>query len=54
MLDRYAYSDDGSEEFDKEDSLMLIKPSPVATKEVSEMRSVLQSEDGDLEEDKTE
>lgn len=32
----------------------LIKPSPVATKEVSEMRSVLQSEDGDLEEDKTE
>lgn len=51
---RYAYSDDGSEEFDKEDSLMLIKPSPVATKEVSEMRSVLQSEDGDLEEDKTE
>ncbi|CAI9267611.1 unnamed protein product [Lactuca saligna] len=51
---RYAYSDDGSEEFDKEDSLMLIKPSPVATKEVSEMRSALQSEDGDLEEDKTE
>ncbi|KAI3512489.1 hypothetical protein L1887_19805 [Cichorium endivia] len=50
---RYAYSDDGSEEFDKEDSLMLIKPSPVSTKEVSELRSV-HSEDADLEEDKTE
>ncbi|KAI3737748.1 hypothetical protein L2E82_27760 [Cichorium intybus] len=50
---RYAYSDDGSEEFDKEDTLMLIKPSPVSTKEVSELRSV-HSEDADLEEDKTE
>lgn len=50
---RYAYSDDGSEEFDKDDTLMLIKPSPVSTKEVGELRSVL-SEDGDLEEDKTE
>lgn len=29
---RYAYSDDGSEEFDKDDTLMLIKPSPVSTK----------------------
>nr|XP_043637082.1 transmembrane protein 87A [Erigeron canadensis] len=50
---RYAYSDDGSEEFDKEDTLTLIKPSPVSTKDVTELRSV-HSDDGDLEEDKTE
>ncbi|KAK1436919.1 hypothetical protein QVD17_02703 [Tagetes erecta] len=49
---RYAYSDDGSEEFDKEDTLTLIKPSPVSvsTKDVTELRS----DDVDLEEDKTE
>ncbi|KAI3802773.1 hypothetical protein L1987_30916 [Smallanthus sonchifolius] len=47
---RYAYSDDGSEEFDKEDTLTLIKPSPVSAKDVSELKS----EDVDLEEDKTE
>ncbi|KAJ9559757.1 hypothetical protein OSB04_004917 [Centaurea solstitialis] len=54
---RYAYSDDGSEEFDKEDTLTLIKPSAaaaaVSTKDVSELRSVqIESEDG--EEDKRE
>lgn len=51
-LNRYSYSDDGSEEFDKEDTLTLIKPSPVSTKEVTELRLV-HSDDGDLEEDKT-
>ncbi|XP_043722071.1 transmembrane protein 87A [Telopea speciosissima] len=31
---RYAYSDDASEEFDKEDTLKLIKPSPMASIDV--------------------
>ncbi|XP_076890409.1 uncharacterized protein LOC143541473 [Bidens hawaiensis] len=52
---RYAYSDDGSEEFDKDDTLTLIKPSPVSvaltTKDLAELRS---DDDVDLEEDKTE
>ncbi|KAI3808505.1 hypothetical protein L1987_24456 [Smallanthus sonchifolius] len=42
--------DDGSEEFNKEDTLTLIKPSPVFAKYVSELKY----EDVDLEEDKTE
>lgn len=58
---RYAYSDDGSEEFDKDDSLTLIKPSPLPSMDVrsqSEMRPVNGgggglSNGGDLEEDKT-
>ncbi|XP_024971859.1 uncharacterized protein LOC112510760 isoform X3 [Cynara cardunculus var. scolymus] len=51
---RYAYSDDGSEEFDKEDSLTLIKPSAaVSTKDENELGSVqIEREDG--EEDKRE
>ena len=53
LLDRYAYSDDGSEDFDKEDTLTLIKPSHVSTKDVTELRSV-HSDDGEVEEDKTE
>ncbi|KAJ0794459.1 putative transmembrane protein GPR107/GPR108 [Helianthus annuus] len=50
---RYAYSDDGSEEFDKDDTLTLIKPSPVpiSAKDVGDVRS---EDDVDLEEDKTE
>ncbi|RVW52128.1 Transmembrane protein 87A [Vitis vinifera] len=57
---RYAYSDDGSEEFDKDDTLTLIKPSPMPMKDVRggpEARSLhggngLPSED--VEEEKTE
>ncbi|KAL5579594.1 hypothetical protein UlMin_012036 [Ulmus minor] len=58
---RYAYSDDGSEEFDKDEtSLTLIKPSPLPSKDVrpaSEARSLQGNNglsNGDLEEDKTE
>ncbi|KAM7471881.1 hypothetical protein LguiA_010064 [Lonicera macranthoides] len=57
---RYAYSDDGSDEFDKDDSLTLIKPSPMPAKDVrssAEVRSLHSdngSSNGDLEEDKTE
>ena len=58
-FNRYAYSDDGSEEFDKDDTLTLIKPSPMP-KDVRggpETRSLhggnsLPSED--VEEEKTE
>uniref|UniRef100_A0A0V0ID52 Putative transmembrane protein 87A-like n=1 Tax=Solanum chacoense TaxID=4108 RepID=A0A0V0ID52_SOLCH len=57
---RYAYSDD-SEEFDKDITLTLIKPSPLPTKDVripSEVRSMPggdgTSNGGDVEEDKTE
>ncbi|KAF4399354.1 hypothetical protein G4B88_022437 [Cannabis sativa] len=53
---RYTYSDDGNEEFDRDDtSLTLIKPSPIPSKDVRpvpEARSL--DVDGDLEEDKTE
>ncbi|EXC32299.1 Transmembrane protein 87A [Morus notabilis] len=58
---RYAYSDDGSEEFDRDDTtLTLIKPSPIPSKDVRsapETRSLPGSNglsNGDLEEDKTE
>ncbi|KAF7814011.1 transmembrane protein 87A [Senna tora] len=58
---RYSYSDDGSDEFDKDDtSLTLIKPSPISSKDVLGMpdaRPVQGSNgvsNGDLEEDKTE
>lgn len=60
-FDRYAYSDDGSEEFDKDEtSLTLIRSSPLPSKDV---RSVPEPKpvqgnnglsNGDLEEDKTE
>lgn len=57
---RYAYSDD-SEEFDKDITLTLIKPSPLPTKDVRipfEVRSTPggdgTSNGGDVEEDKTE
>ncbi|PON43596.1 Lung seven transmembrane receptor-like [Parasponia andersonii] len=58
---RYAYSNDGSEEFDREDtSLTLIKPSPLPSKDVRptpearSLQGINGSPDGDLEEDKTE
>ncbi|XP_062156743.1 uncharacterized protein LOC133864425 [Alnus glutinosa] len=58
---RYAYSEETSEEFDKDDtSLTLIKPSPIPSKDVrsaGEGRPVEGSDgvsNGDLEEDKTE
>lgn len=57
---RYAYSEDTNEEFDKdESSLTLIKPSPIASKDVRtapESRAVPSNNgtsNGDLEEDKT-
>ncbi|XP_059642889.1 uncharacterized protein LOC132284779 [Cornus florida] len=56
---RYAYSDDG-EEFDRDDTLTLIKPSPIPSKDVRsppEVRPAHGGNDvsnGDLEEDKTE
>lgn len=61
-LDRYAYSEEISEEFDKDEtSLTLIKPSPIPSKDVrsaAEARPVQGSNgvsNGDLEEeDKTE
>ena len=60
-FDRYAYSDDGSEEFDRDDTtLTLIKPSPLPSNDVRnapEARPVQGSNglsNGDLEEDKTE
>ncbi|OVA04229.1 Transmembrane receptor [Macleaya cordata] len=57
---RYAYSEETSEEFDKEDTLTLIKPSQVHTKDVPSSLEPRpsQSNNGslneDLEEDKTE
>ncbi|XP_024969267.1 transmembrane protein 87A-like [Cynara cardunculus var. scolymus] len=57
---RYAYSDDGSEEFEDGDISMLMKLSPLPTKDVGSPTEVRSSgsEDGtlggDLEEDKTE
>ncbi|PWA96667.1 lung seven transmembrane receptor family protein [Artemisia annua] len=57
---RYAYSDDGSEEFDEDELLMFMKPSLLPKKDVgspTEVRSA-HSDDGafggDMEEDKTE
>nr|GEY17423.1 transmembrane protein 87A [Tanacetum cinerariifolium] len=57
---RYAYSDDGSEEFDEDELLMFMKPSLLPTKDVgspTEVRSA-HSDDGvfggDMEEGKTE
>lgn len=57
---RYAYSDD-SEEFDKDMTLTLIKPSPLPTKDVrspSDMKSTPGGDGtsnlGDVVEDKTE
>nr|DAD49155.1 TPA_asm: hypothetical protein HUJ06_019092 [Nelumbo nucifera] len=57
---RYAYSEDTSEEFDKEDTLTLIKPSTPLPKDVQSSLETrpLHSSDGtqdeNLEEDKTE
>ncbi|KAF8393646.1 hypothetical protein HHK36_021892 [Tetracentron sinense] len=57
---RYTYSEDASEEFDKEETLKLIRPSPLPSKDVQssqEARTVHSSDgvlNGDLEEDKTE
>lgn len=61
FLDRYAYSGDASEEFDKDDTnLTLIKPAPLPSKDV---RSVPEARplqggngvpNGDMEEEKTE
>ena len=61
VLDRYAYRDDGSDEFDRDETtLTLIKPSPISSKDVRSVpdaRSV-QSSNGNsndvLEEDKRE
>lgn len=61
LLFRYAYSDDASEEFDKDDTnLTLIKPSSVPSNDVRtapEARPLQANNglsNGDLEEDKTE
>lgn len=58
---RYAYSDDGSEELDRDDTtLTLIKPSPIPSKDVRfapETKSLPGNNglsNGDLEEEKTE
>ncbi|KAK9281968.1 hypothetical protein L1049_004877 [Liquidambar formosana] len=58
---RYTYSEDASEEFDKDDTtLTLIKPSPIPSKNVRSspeaipVASVNGVSNGDLEEDKTE
>ncbi|KAL6972627.1 hypothetical protein U1Q18_026802 [Sarracenia purpurea var. burkii] len=57
---RYAYSEDASEEFDKDDTLTLIKPSPIPSKDIRsppEVRSLHVGNgvsNGELEEDKTE
>lgn len=57
---RYAYSGDPSEEFDKDDTLTLIKPSPMPSKDVRSPTEVMPVyggngvSNGDMEEDKTE
>ncbi|CAL9774356.1 unnamed protein product [Musa acuminata subsp. burmannicoides] len=62
---RYAYSDDGSEDFDREDSLSLIKPGPVSSKDARGSAGLMDaraavsndtttSHNGDIEEDKRE
>lgn len=58
-FDRYAYSEDASDEFDKDDTLMLIKPSPlpsvdIRNPEVKQVHGGNGLSTGDLEEDKTE
>ena len=57
---RYAYSDEASEEFDRDDTLTLIKPSPAPSKDIQSPPKVRSAHggnevsNGDLEEDKTE
>lgn len=57
---RYAYSGDPSEEFDKDDTLTLIKPSPMPSNDVRSPTEVMPVyggngvSNGDMEEDKTE
>lgn len=58
---RYAYSEDASDEFDKDDTLTLIKPSPIipskdvrSTPETRAVSNISGATNGDLEEDKTE
>lgn len=58
-FDRYAYSEDASEEFDKDDTLTLIKPFPMPSvdarsPEVRQVHAGNGLSNGDLEEDKTE
>lgn len=60
-LNRYAYRDDGNEEFDRDDTtLTLIKPSSISAKDVRSVQEArpLQGNNGssndDLEEDKRE
>lgn len=60
FINRYACSEDASEEFDKEDSLTLIKPSLPTSKDVRSPPALRPAESGnvlshgDPEEDKTE
>lgn len=61
LLYRYAYSDDGSGEFDKDETtLTLIRPSPLPSKDVRKVPEAIPVQgnnglsNGDLEEDKTE
>ena len=57
---RYAYSDEASEEFDRDDTLTLIKPSSAPSKDIRSPPKVRSAHggnevsNGDLEEDKTE
>ncbi|CAL9109479.1 unnamed protein product [Musa acuminata var. zebrina] len=62
---RYAYSDDGTEDFEREDSLFLIKPVPIPSKDARSSASLMEakvtvstnataSHDEDSEEDKRE
>ncbi|PSR96210.1 Transmembrane protein like [Actinidia chinensis var. chinensis] len=57
---RYAYSDEASEQFDRDDTLTLIKPSPAPSKDIRSPPKVRSTHEGnevsngDLEEDKTE
>ena len=57
---RYAYSEEASEEFDRDDTLTLIKSSPAPSKdnrsppEVRSAHGGNEVSNGDLEEDKTE
>lgn len=60
MFNRYSYSEDTNDEFDRDDSLTLIKPSPLPSKDVRSMSenraapNVNGASNGELEEDKTE
>ncbi|KAG9159027.1 hypothetical protein Leryth_018574 [Lithospermum erythrorhizon] len=51
---RYAYSDDGSEEFDKDVTLTLIKPSPLSKFEARSNSDARSVETGNDSEEKTE